>query len=357
MSNETLFNIRFWEQLAYTLIFVLGFLVALPAAWKDRNTGSVVICLSWLSITFVNLARLIVIPLNIFYAEQQPLWLPWFLHVDALALLFSIICVSLVIHYRRSTRISQQIALLSTPESELLKRLEEERQKNLTLQRLNEDLKHFAYAAAHDLHSPLRAILGFVEILSRELKDSPSDRVQMSLKHIVDGARKLMALIDALAVYNRVEIQPDGKREVDLVQLISVITQDLDEELRQKGTRVEIKPIPPVWGDPDKLYHVFLNLIGNAAKFDAKEIIIAGSQNREGVTITVTDNGIGIAPEYHEKIFKIFQKLHLEEEYSGTGIGLAIVSKIVKQHGGEVTVESEEGKGARFSVFLPGHNG
>lgn len=220
----------------------------------------------------------------------------------------------------------------------------------------NQDLEQFAYVASHDLQEPLRMVASYMQLIDRRYKDKFDQNARDFIGFAVDGAVRMQKLIDSLLEYSRVQSRKKPFEEVDLGALLKQVLRDLEKQVLEVGARITADPLPHVFGDALQLGLVFQNLIGNALKFrgeKAPEVHIAAEEFSKYWKITVRDNGIGIAPEYQGKIFKIFQRLHNQSEYPGTGIGLAVCRRVVERHGGEAGVESEFGKGSSFWFTLP----
>ncbi|KAI9132234.1 PAS domain S-box protein [Acaryochloris sp. CCMEE 5410] len=237
------------------------------------------------------------------------------------------------------------------------KQAEQELQRiNAELVRSNQELGHFAYVASHDLQEPLRKIGSFADLLADLYQGQLDEKADRYIRYITDGAVRMQGLIDDLLSFSRVgraelKIEPTA-----LSSLVDQVLTDLDKVIEQRHVEIVIDPLPTVVVDPVQMRQVFQNLISNAIKYcqaDIPSIYINATQNQGLWTISVKDNGIGIDPQFNERIFIIFQRLHHREEYSGTGIGLAICKKIVERHGGRIWVDSEEGQGALFSFTLP----
>ena len=227
---------------------------------------------------------------------------------------------------------------------------------DLELRRSNEELQRFAYVASHDLQEPLRTVASYVQLLDRRYKDKLDDDARDFIGFAVDGARRMQRLVEDLLTLSRV-----GSRGIDLTRMpadraLDAALGDLQIAIDESKAVVTRGPLPEVRGDASQLQQLFSNLVGNALKFsgDAPPRIEI-SANREGKywVFNVRDYGIGIDPQYFDRIFVIFQRLHGRDEYPGTGIGLAICKKIVERHGGRIWVESQPGQGALFAFTLP----
>ncbi|MGW2280496.1 sensor histidine kinase [Streptomyces sp. NPDC001770] len=242
--------------------------------------------------------------------------------------------------------------------------------QTVELRRSNEELEQFAYVASHDLQEPLRKVASFCQLLERRYAEQLDDRARQYISFAVDGANRMQLLINDLLTFSRVGRLHTDDQEVDLAGLVRRTVGDLDVAVQQTGATVTHDELPVVHGQPTQLGLVLQNLISNAIKFraagTAPAIHIAArpvpNPGREGSAegrrpfweISVTDNGIGIAPEYAERVFVIFQRLHTRESYEGNGIGLALCKKIVEHHGGSIAVDTTRTSGTRFVFTLPG---
>jgi PAS domain S-box-containing protein len=237
------------------------------------------------------------------------------------------------------------------------KRAEADLQKHQAdLDRSNRDLEQFAYAASHDLQEPLRAVAGCMHLLQARYQDKIDERANEYIHHAVDGASRMQNLIDDLLSFSRVGTRGGEFQAVACEKAVETALKNLSAAMEETQTRVECDTLPVVSGDLLQLSLLFQNLIGNAIKFRgpmSPSIHIGAERNGTGWTISVRDNGIGIDPQYFDRIFVIFQRLHTRKEYPGTGMGLALCKKIVERHGGRIWVESEFGKGTTFYFVLP----
>jgi signal transduction histidine kinase len=238
---------------------------------------------------------------------------------------------------------------------------EELRQRSLELTRSNDDLQQFAYVASHDLSEPLRKVANFCQLLERQYGDQLDDRAKQYIDFAVDGAKRMQALIGDLLALSRVGRTTDEFVTVSLDKALDRALDNLGSRIEESGARIERRTaLPTVPGDPALLTSLLENLVSNAVKYRREDqppqIRISAEHDAANKmwTVTVSDNGIGIDPEYAERIFAIFQRLHLRDSYGGTGIGLALCRKIVEFHGGRIwldTVESDDG--ATFRLALP----
>lgn len=224
------------------------------------------------------------------------------------------------------------------------------------LARSNADLQQFAYAASHDLQEPLRAISGFVKLFEKRYKGTIDRDADQYIKFIVDGVNRMRDLIIDLLEYSRVGIKGDTLSPVDSGAILDKAISNLRPALEESGASVTYKSLPTVTADAAQLCSLFQNLIGNAIKFRSTEtpkVQISVAKKGDEWVFSVGDNGIGIDPQYSNKIFVVFQRLHTKEEYPGTGIGLSICKKIVERHGGRIWVKSELGRGSTFYFTIP----
>ena len=236
------------------------------------------------------------------------------------------------------------------------KRAEEAlKEKTEELARSNKDLEQFAYVASHDLQEPLRMVTSYVQLLAQRYKGRLDSDADDFIRFAADGAVRMSKLINDLLVYSRAGTQEMELKPTDCETVLNHSLDNLKVAIEENGAVVTHDPLPTVMADHSRLGQLFQNLIGNAIKFRRNEqprVHISASRNGSGWTFSVCDNGIGIAPEYAQRIFVVFQRLHSREEYPGTGIGLAICQKIVERHGGHIWVESEPRKGATFYFTL-----
>jgi signal transduction histidine kinase len=237
-----------------------------------------------------------------------------------------------------------------------LERLVEERTAELS--RSNEELRQFAVIASHDLQEPLRMISSFVQLLSKRYQKKLDQNAEEFIRFAVDGTRRMHELIDDLLAYSRLDKTVAGNASVDCQEALRRALDNLHVSIAESGAIVEHDALPILRADESQLVQLLQNLIGNAVKFrhaDRPPRIHVGAAPADGRwCLSVRDNGIGIEPQYFERIFQIFQRLHGRNEYPGTGIGLAICKKIVERHRGRIWVESRPGEGSVFRFTLPG---
>jgi len=230
------------------------------------------------------------------------------------------------------------------------------KEKSEELARSNRELEQFAYVASHDLQEPLRTVTNFVQLLAKRYQGKLDSNADDFINFAVDGTMRMWKLINDLLAYSRVGTRGHTFEPINCETILQEALDNLKVTLEESGAVVTHDSLPTVMADSLQLGQLFQNLIGNAIKFRGDErprIHISASRNDSGWTFSVRDNGIGIAPEFTERIFIIFQRLHGPQQYPGTGIGLAVCKKIVERHGGRIWAESEVGKGATFYFTLP----
>ncbi len=244
--------------------------------------------------------------------------------------------------------LQQEISSRQRAESALLK-------SNQELARSNAELEQFAYVASHDLQAPLATIASYAQLLEKRYKDQLDSQAIKFIGNIVHGCTRMQSLIDDLLEYSRVGRSQKPFQLTDCHHAIKQTVANLQGAIRETEAVVTYSDLPTVIGDISQLVQLFQNLIGNAIKYrkDAQPAVhITACKQEENWLFSISDNGIGIAPQHQERIFQIFQRLHTQREYSGTGIGLAICQKIVERHGGCIWVESEPGRGSTFYFTL-----
>ena len=225
------------------------------------------------------------------------------------------------------------------------------------LERLNEELQEFAYVASHDLQEPLRKIQTFCDMAKQRCASVLDRTGQDYLDRVLNSASRMRQLLRDLLLFSRVATKPEPFHKLDLAKIVQEASDIFEVSIKETGCQIEIEDMPAIEADESQMLRLFQNLIANALKFRSSEpphIKVYGRFNGQEVCeILVRDNGIGFAPQFAERIFKPFQRLHGREEYEGTGMGLAICRKIVERHGGNIRAESEPGKGSTFIIRLP----
>lgn len=246
------------------------------------------------------------------------------------------------------------------------KKAEEERNEAIAelkdlserLARSNGDLEQFASAASHDLQEPLRAISGCLQILREDYRDRFDDQAEKLIDNSLDGVRRMQQLISDLLTYSRLTSRTGSAKPVDCARIVENVIRNLDTAINESRAVIIRDQLPVVQGDPAQFAQLFQNLIGNAIKYRGERApeIHVGCRPRDGDWLfSIRDNGIGMEPQYFDRIFRLFQRLHTRKSYPGTGMGLAICKKVVEHYGGRIRVESEPGKGSTFTFTLPQH--
>ncbi len=258
------------------------------------------------------------------------------------------------------TFLRDTLAELMTKEVEFIKE-REEREESLQitlkeLERSNKELQSFAYVASHDLQQPLRVITGFAQLLQKRYGDSLGQDGKEFTDYIVQGTKRMQQLINDLLSYSRVATKARPFESVDLSEVVKRALENLQLLVEESAAEVIYSSLPTVSADASQMVQLFQNLIENAIKYRGKEVprvVITAQKTGSEWLISVQDNGIGFDMTHAERVFQVFQRLHKEEEYEGTGIGLAICKKIVERHGGRIWAQSEVGKGSTFYFTLP----
>ncbi|MDX2161131.1 MAG: PAS domain S-box protein [bacterium] len=226
------------------------------------------------------------------------------------------------------------------------------------LRQVNHELSQFAYIASHDLQEPLRMVTSYLQLLENRYGDKLDQDAHDFIGFAVDGAARMKGLITDLLTYSRVSRTQEAFAPVKLDTVFERVCSNLQIAIEESGAAVTADPLPTVWGHANQLTQLLQNLVGNALKFrgqPAPRIHIGVEENALAYTFCVSDNGIGIDPQFKDRIFTMFQRLHSRDEYPGTGIGLAICKKVIENHGGKIWVESALGSGTTFYFTLPHH--
>ncbi len=228
---------------------------------------------------------------------------------------------------------------------------------NAELAAANRELESFAYSVSHDLRAPLRAVNGFAQALVEDHGPALAPEARAMLDTVQANSRRMGRLIDDLLAFSRLGRQALTASPVDMTALAREVADELTPADGAAQLRIEVAPLPPTQGDPALLRQVWLNLLGNAIKFSsgrpAPHVQVTGHQAEAETVYTVTDNGVGFDMRYADKLFGVFQRLHADREFQGTGVGLALVQRIVQRHGGRVWGEGRVDRGATFAFSLP----
>ncbi len=250
---------------------------------------------------------------------------------------------------RRALREKHERGLRRQVEEDLAKKVDE-------LARSNADLEQFAYVASHDLQEPLRMVAAYTQLLAERYKGKLDESADKFIGYASEGALRMQVLIQDLLAYSRVGRDGSPCARVDCNAVVEEVRQSLATAVQESGAVVTHADLPAVWAERTQMAQLFQNLIGNAIKFRGKElpvISVRAAKEEQHWLFSVTDNGIGIGPEYAENIFVVFQRLHTRAEYPGNGIGLAICKKIVERCGGRIWMESQAGYGSTFKFTMP----
>ncbi len=240
--------------------------------------------------------------------------------------------------------ITQRVAM----ENELRQTMEKLRQSN-------SELEQFAYVASHDLQEPLRMVASYVQLLQRRYQGKLDPEADEFIGYAVDGANRMRGLIDDLLTYSRVGRLGKPFEPTNLESTLDIVVKNLQASIAENKATITRDKLPVISADGGQLVQLFQNLIGNAIKFHGKEppcVHVSAKDKGTEYQFAVRDNGIGIDPQYYDRLFKIFQRLHTREEYPGSGIGLAVCKKIVERHGGRIWIESQAGKGSTIYFTL-----
>ena len=257
-----------------------------------------------------------------------------------------------------------ELGVLTDSFNQMLSRIEGQdralRKLIAELERSNKELEQFAYVASHDLQEPLRMVSSYTELLERRYRDKLDDKGRTFINFAVDGAVRMQRLINDLLEFSRVSTRGKPMQPVDVNRVLGAVRANLSVAIREAGALVTNDELPTVVADETQLVQLLQNLVGNAIKFRGGErphVHVSARPSASECVFAVRDNGIGIAPDYFERIFVIFQRLHARGEYPGTGIGLAVCRRIVERHGGRIWVESAPGQGSTFYFALPKGDG
>ncbi len=259
-----------------------------------------------------------------------------------------------VTEFMRSQQIQndQQLALNENKEADVVSRARDVAEASRQLKEANQELEAFAYSVSHDLRAPLRAVDGYSQALIEDFGEKLDESGKRYLKEIRGGAQRMGQLVDDLLSFSRLSRQPLSKRTIDMVAIIKDVIEELKSQQENRSVHIGVDTLPACEGDASLLKQAWLNLISNALKYTRKcetaRIEICSMRSDEEIVYFIRDNGSGFDMKYYGKLFGVFQRLHRPDEYEGTGVGLAIVQRVVTRHGGRVWGESSPGQGATF---------
>lgn len=226
------------------------------------------------------------------------------------------------------------------------------------LARSNRELEQFAYIASHDLQEPLRMVAVYTQLLSERYRGQLDENADKYIGYATEGALRMQSLIQDLLTFSRIDRDGATPGKVDCNGVVREALQNLRPAIQECEAAIAVEALPVISADRSQIVQLFQNLIGNALKFRGQQpasISILAEKTDQSWLFSVADNGIGIAPEYADSIFAVFQRLHTRTEYPGNGIGLAICKKIVEHYNGKIWVESQAGQGAIFKFTLPAY--
>jgi signal transduction histidine kinase len=250
---------------------------------------------------------------------------------------------------RRALREKSERMLRHQVEADLAKKVDE-------LARSNADLEQFAYVASHDLQEPLRMVTAYTQLLGERYRGKLDENADKFIGYATEGAERMQVLIQDLLAFSRVGRNGPASASVDCNDVMQEVIRALASTIRESGATVSCAELPTVWASATQVAQLFQNLIGNGIKFRGEKppvVAVLAEAAVQQWRFSVSDNGIGIAPEHAENIFVVFQRLHARTEYPGNGIGLAICKKIVEHYGGKIWMESQPGEGSTFKFTLP----
>jgi signal transduction histidine kinase len=252
---------------------------------------------------------------------------------------------------RRALREKNERTLRHQVEKDLAQKVDE-------LARSNADLEQFAYVASHDLQEPLRMVTAYTQLLGERYRGRLDENADKFIGYASEGAVRMQVLIKDLLAFSRVGRNDGASASVDCNTVMEEVLEALASAIQESGAIVTYAKLPTVWGDRTQMAQVLQNLIGNAIKFRGTESPVVSIESEKAGQywqFSISDNGIGIAPEYAESVFVVFQRLHARTEYPGNGIGLAICKKIIERYGGGIWMESHAGSGSTFKFTMPLH--
>ncbi|MEX2382079.1 MAG: ATP-binding protein [Opitutales bacterium] len=272
------------------------------------------------------------------------------MHITAAGSIFALAAVAVVMGLWRISERNRKLNL------ELERRNAALQKTTAELERSNQELEQFAYVASHDLQEPLRMVASYTQLLGRRYQGRLDNKADKYIHYAVDGAKRMQALIQDLLKYSRVGTRAKPFEPTDMSEIFERALSNLKITIKEENAVVTADAMPTLMADPTQMTQLFQNLIGNAIKFRREEpprVHVSVRRKGDEWVFSVSDNGVGIAPEFFENIFIIFQRLPNNREVSGTGLGLSVCKKIIERHGGRIWVESKEGEGSTFHFTIP----
>ena len=273
--------------------------------------------------------------------------------------LISLTAIGLTAYISTGLRWTEEKLVEARADEEEVRRLNQEIAKRAAeLEAANKELEAFSYSVSHDLRAPLRHVVGFSELLQKQASSSLDDQSQRYIRTIIESAKRMGDLIDDLLAFSRIGRAETKKAAVDLQKLVKEVVAEMGQETKGRDIVWKIGALPVCYGDPALVRLVVVNLVSNAVKFTrmrkpAEIEIGCVNRNENETEVFVKDNGAGFDMQYVDKLFGVFQRLHLREQFEGTGIGLATVQRIIHRHGGTVRAEGAVDQGATFYFSLP----
>lgn len=226
----------------------------------------------------------------------------------------------------------------------------------LELEKANKELEAFTYSVSHDLRSPLRAIHGYTKIISDDYADKFDEEGKNMMQGVMRNAKKMGQLIDDLLTFSRTGKSELQKKDIKMTELAKAVVKDMEAATRPINAKIAVEKMPNAYADYNLMNLVFTNLISNAIKYSAPkenpEVFIGATKRKNEVVYFIKDNGVGFDMQYYNKLFGVFQRLHSSEEFEGTGVGLALVNRIITRHGGKIWAEAKVNEGATFYFTL-----
>lgn len=258
-----------------------------------------------------------------------------------------------VIKNQLSTALLSKLVRYAVERKEMEKLLRTHKE---ALDRANTDLEMFAYVVSHDLQEPLRMVKSYLKLLEKRYQDQFDSTACEFINYAVDGAERMKSLIQSMVRYSRVSTRGQPFAGVKCSKILEEVLESLRDKIYTSRARIESTPLPHIWADPTQISQVFYNLIDNSIKFKnnaAPHIQISCDERKDDWLFSVSDNGMGIESRFIDRIFIVFQRLCLRDEFPGNGMGLAICKRIVQRHGGKIWVDSAPGSGATFYFTIP----